>query len=110
MTYYVTGRNNGRCPALDSVRVIVFERPIVDAGSGGRIATVSGRYYAMDRDKRWDRVARAYQALVFSSGLHAESAEAGKFVGALAAERKSDVRLARKRECVGDLRQHRDPP
>jgi 2,3-bisphosphoglycerate-independent phosphoglycerate mutase len=29
----------------------------------------------MDRDKRWDRVARAYQALVFSSGLHADSAE-----------------------------------
>ena len=41
---------------------------------GGRIASVSGRYYAMDRDKRWDRVARAYQALVFSSGLHAASA------------------------------------
>jgi 2,3-bisphosphoglycerate-independent phosphoglycerate mutase len=43
---------------------------------GGKIATVSGRYYAMDRDKRWDRVARAYQALVFSSGLHAEGAAA----------------------------------
>jgi len=43
---------------------------------GGRIATVSGRYYAMDRDKRWDRVARAYAALVFSSGLQAESADA----------------------------------
>ncbi len=41
---------------------------------GGRIATVSGRYYAMDRDKRWDRVARAYQALVFSAGLRAGSA------------------------------------
>jgi 2,3-bisphosphoglycerate-independent phosphoglycerate mutase len=44
------------------------------ADGGGRIATVGGRYYAMDRDKRWDRVARAYQALVFSSGLTAESA------------------------------------
>ena len=42
---------------------------------GGKIATVSGRYYAMDRDKRWDRVARAYQALVFSSGLHAAGAK-----------------------------------
>ncbi len=39
-----------------------------------KIATVSGRYYAMDRDKRWDRVARAYAALVFSSGLRAGSA------------------------------------
>jgi 2,3-bisphosphoglycerate-independent phosphoglycerate mutase len=44
--------------------------------AGGRIATVSGRYYAMDRDKRWDRVARAYQALVFSSGLRAADARA----------------------------------
>src|SRR6266853_1267581 len=33
-----------------------------------RIATVSGRYYAMDRDKRWDRVERAYDALVDGRG------------------------------------------
>jgi 2,3-bisphosphoglycerate-independent phosphoglycerate mutase len=30
----------------------------------GRIATVSGRYYAMDRDRRWERIAKAYQAMV----------------------------------------------
>ena len=34
----------------------------------GRIATVSGRYYAMDRDKRWDRTAKAYDALVYGKG------------------------------------------
>lgn len=34
----------------------------------GKIATVIGRYYAMDRDKRWDRVERAYQALVHGKG------------------------------------------
>jgi 2,3-bisphosphoglycerate-independent phosphoglycerate mutase len=34
----------------------------------GKIASVSGRYYAMDRDKRWDRVERAFGALVFGSG------------------------------------------
>jgi 2,3-bisphosphoglycerate-independent phosphoglycerate mutase len=39
-----------------------------------RIATVSGRYYAMDRDKRWDRVEKAYQALVAGSGATAGSA------------------------------------
>jgi 2,3-bisphosphoglycerate-independent phosphoglycerate mutase len=33
-----------------------------------RIATVSGRYYAMDRDKRWDRVARAYNAMAEARG------------------------------------------
>ena len=32
------------------------------------IATVGGRYYAMDRDKRWDRVAKAYAALVDAQG------------------------------------------
>ena len=30
----------------------------------GQIATVSGRYYAMDRDNRWERVERAYRAMV----------------------------------------------
>lgn len=40
-----------------------------------RIATVSGRYYAMDRDKRWERMAPAYRAITHAeSGLHAETA------------------------------------
>jgi 2,3-bisphosphoglycerate-independent phosphoglycerate mutase len=34
----------------------------------GRIASVSGRYYAMDRDKRWDRVERAFGAMVLGKG------------------------------------------
>jgi 2,3-bisphosphoglycerate-independent phosphoglycerate mutase len=42
----------------------------------GRVATVSGRYYAMDRDKRWDRTERAYNAMVDGEGLHASSARA----------------------------------
>src|SRR5262249_7104022 len=41
---------------------------------GGCIATVSGRYFAMDRDKRWERGARAYQALVLRQGLEAPTA------------------------------------
>jgi 2,3-bisphosphoglycerate-independent phosphoglycerate mutase len=39
-----------------------------------KIATVSGRYYAMDRDKRWDRVERAYACLTDGVGNQAESA------------------------------------
>ena len=35
-----------------------------------RIGTVSGRYYAMDRDKRWDRVTKAYNTLVDAKGPH----------------------------------------
>lgn len=40
----------------------------------GKIATVSGRYYAMDRDKRWERVKLAYDALVNGSGAKATDA------------------------------------
>jgi 2,3-bisphosphoglycerate-independent phosphoglycerate mutase len=37
-----------------------------------RIATVAGRYYAMDRDKRWDRTERALRAIVNGEGEHAD--------------------------------------
>jgi 2,3-bisphosphoglycerate-independent phosphoglycerate mutase len=40
----------------------------------GIIATVMGRYYAMDRDRRWDRTRRAYEAMVLGKGLTASSA------------------------------------
>jgi 2,3-bisphosphoglycerate-independent phosphoglycerate mutase len=46
------------------------------AEKGGKIATVSGRYYAMDRDSRWDRIALAWEALRFGRGERAESAAA----------------------------------
>ena len=36
----------------------------------GKIATVMGRYYAMDRDKRWERVQMAYDAMVYGEGIH----------------------------------------
>ncbi|WP_121614821.1 2,3-bisphosphoglycerate-independent phosphoglycerate mutase [Virgibacillus halodenitrificans] len=34
----------------------------------GKLATISGRYYSMDRDKRWDRVKKAYDAMVYGEG------------------------------------------
>ena len=43
----------------------------------GKIATVSGRYYAMDRDKRWERLAKAYATVVQGEGPKAVSATAG---------------------------------
>lgn len=42
--------------------------------SGGKIASVIGRYYAMDRDKRWDRVQKAYNLLVNGQGTHSQNA------------------------------------
>lgn len=40
----------------------------------GKIATVMGRFYAMDRDNIWDRVGMAYNAMVNGEGIHADSA------------------------------------
>ena len=37
----------------------------------GKIATVTGRYYAMDRDSNWDRIEKAYAAFVYGEGEHA---------------------------------------
>ena len=42
----------------------------------GKIASISGRYYAMDRDNRWDRVEKAYKVLTTGEGETAESAVA----------------------------------
>lgn len=41
---------------------------------GARVVTVTGRFYAMDRDNRWERVARAYGSMVRAKGLAAEGA------------------------------------
>ena len=41
----------------------------------GKIATLSGRFFAMDRDKRWQRVQKAYDAMVKGEGVKATSAE-----------------------------------
>ena len=43
----------------------------------GKIASVSGRYYAMDRDRRWERIAKALNAMVFGDG------EGGKYADAV---------------------------
>ena len=40
----------------------------------GKIATLSGRFYAMDRDKRWQRIQKAYDAMVKGEGVKAQSA------------------------------------
>ena len=48
-----------------------FIKQLQDAIAGmvfGKIATVMGRYYAMDRDNRWDRLEKAYKTLVFGEG------------------------------------------
>lgn len=65
-----------------------FEDATAEAGDKIRIATVSGRYYAMDRDKRWDRVEKAYNAMVDAKGQIASTAQAA--IDASYAADKSD--------------------
>jgi 2,3-bisphosphoglycerate-independent phosphoglycerate mutase len=64
---------DGRDTAPDSGVRHVAE---VESWDGARIATVSGRYYAMDRDNRWDRTKLAFDAIVNGEAeFHAESGE-----------------------------------
>jgi len=46
------------------------------SGTNTKLATITGRYYAMDRDKRWERVKLAYEALVNASGTKTSNAAA----------------------------------
>ncbi|RJQ32177.1 MAG: 2,3-bisphosphoglycerate-independent phosphoglycerate mutase [Actinobacteria bacterium] len=66
---------DGRDVAPQSARIFLSQLEDKMAGLGtGRIATVSGRYYAMDRDNRWERVEKAYRALVDGQGEVADNA------------------------------------
>jgi len=67
---YLDGRDTP--PSSAKGFMATFE---ADLQGKATIATVSGRYYAMDRDKRWDRVELAYKALMFAEGQIAADAE-----------------------------------
>lgn len=62
---FLDGRDTPPKSALEYIAEI--EKHMAKVGTG-KIATVSGRYYAMDRDKRWERVEQAYRTLVFGEG------------------------------------------
>ena len=63
------GRDTPPSSALGFMRDL--EARLADAHPDARIASVGGRYYAMDRDRRWERVERGYDAIVHAAGLHA---------------------------------------
>ncbi len=63
---FLDGRDTPPSSALEYVSQ--FEDFLAKTGVG-TIATVCGRYYAMDRDKRWERVQKAYEALVMGEGI-----------------------------------------
>ena len=68
---FLDGRDTPPTSGIGYVKA--FEEAI-KGFSNVKIATVSGRFYAMDRDKRWDRVEAAYDAIVSSEGKRFESA------------------------------------
>jgi 2,3-bisphosphoglycerate-independent phosphoglycerate mutase len=70
---FMDGRDTSPTAGIDYVNQL--EAFLADEGRG-RIATVAGRYYGMDRDRRWKRVKLAYDALVHGDGLAAPSATA----------------------------------
>ena len=53
-----------------------LEARLAAAHPNAAVASVGGRYYAMDRDKRWERIERGYDAIVHAEGEHAASAQA----------------------------------
>ncbi len=65
---FLDGRDTPPKSAIGYLRQ--FQADVARHG-GVRIATVAGRYYAMDRDQRWDRVEKAYRALIAGQGEHA---------------------------------------
>ncbi len=69
------GRDTPPSSALGFMRDL--EARLAAVHPDARIASVGGRYYAMDRDKRWERTERGYDAIVHAEGLHAASADRG---------------------------------
>jgi 2,3-bisphosphoglycerate-independent phosphoglycerate mutase len=68
------GRDTPPSSALGFMRDL--EARLAAVHPDARIASVGGRYYAMDRDRRWERTERGYDAIVHGEGLHAPSAPA----------------------------------
>ncbi len=68
---FLDGRDTLPTSAGDVVRTLQEDLRRISGGRA-RIATLTGRYYAMDRDKRWDRTRLAYDAMVHGTGVRAE--------------------------------------
>jgi 2,3-bisphosphoglycerate-independent phosphoglycerate mutase len=62
------GRDVSPSSAAEFIDMLMVQLP-----AGAKVATVIGRYWAMDRDNRWERVQRAYDAMVMANGERAET-------------------------------------
>lgn len=80
---FLDGRDTPPASGKDYVQELVDKMAEIGVGE---VATVSGRYYAMDRDNRWERVEKAYNAMVKGEGVMCDDA-----VKAIAASYEQEV-------------------
>ncbi len=71
---FTDGRDSSPTGGLEFMRHLEARAKEIGGRHAAKVATVSGRYYAMDRDNRWDRTGSAYMAMTRGEGLHAGSA------------------------------------
>ncbi|MBD8070794.1 2,3-bisphosphoglycerate-independent phosphoglycerate mutase [Bacillus sp. PS06] len=72
---YIHGFLDGRDVGPQTAKEYITQlNQKLDEYGVGEIATISGRYYSMDRDKRWDRVEKAYRAMTYGEGPSYKSA------------------------------------
>ncbi|ERN52143.1 2,3-bisphosphoglycerate-independent phosphoglycerate mutase [Alkalihalophilus marmarensis] len=62
---FLDGRDVG--PTSAEIYIEALEKKLTELGTG-QLASLHGRYYAMDRDRRWDRVEKSYRAMVYGEG------------------------------------------
>src|SRR5699024_5267898 len=62
---FLDGRDTPPASGKDYVAELVEKMKEIGVG---KVASIMGRYYAMDRDNRWDRVEKAYRAMVYGEG------------------------------------------
>ncbi|MFB5660881.1 2,3-bisphosphoglycerate-independent phosphoglycerate mutase [Alteribacillus sp. HJP-4] len=75
---FVHGFLDGRDVGQQSAKAYAEQlRMKMEEDGVGELATLHGRYYSMDRDKRWDRLEKSYRALVYGEGPRFNSAEEG---------------------------------
>jgi 2,3-bisphosphoglycerate-independent phosphoglycerate mutase len=71
---FTDGRDTSPTDGIEFMKLLQARAHEIDPEHTAKVATVSGRYYAMDRDNRWDRTAKTYFAMTRGEGLRANSA------------------------------------
>ena len=90
-------------PASAETYIMKLNEKIQEKGVG-KIATISGRFYSMDRDKRWNRIQKSYDAMVNGNGINPELDD----ILAVAKKIGLNMTMARKtalniRDCVSEM-------